>query len=68
MSADEGAEADVSGQTRWFWFGIALAVLYAVYTILILVLLRVDQSIALVVAVGGSVAFGLAITTYVLYR
>jgi hypothetical protein len=67
MSTDEGRNVDASGRTRWLWFGVALTVVYAAYTILILFLLRVDQSIALIVAVGGSVAFGLAIIVYVLY-
>ncbi|WP_293027563.1 hypothetical protein [Natronococcus sp.] len=67
MSTDEMEETDASERTRWLWFGVALTIIYAAYTILILALLRVDQSIALVVVVGGSVAFGLAIMIYVLY-
>ncbi|MDG5818280.1 hypothetical protein [Natronococcus sp. A-GB7] len=67
MSTDEMRETDSSEQTRWFWFGVALTIVYAAYTILILALLRVDQPIALIVVVGGSVAFGLAIMIYALY-
>jgi hypothetical protein len=67
MSSDEMGETDASEQTRWLWFGVALTVVYAAYTILILALLRVDQSITLIVVVGGSAVFGLAIMIYVLY-
>ncbi|ELY56219.1 hypothetical protein C491_14767 [Natronococcus amylolyticus DSM 10524] len=67
MSTDERGETDASEQTRQLWFGVALAIIYAAYTILILALLSVDQSIALIIVVGGSVAFGLAIMIHVLY-
>ncbi|MDG5820664.1 hypothetical protein [Natronococcus sp. A-GB7] len=67
MSTDERGETDASEQTRWLWFGVALTIIYAAYTILILALLRADQSLALIVVVGGSLAFGLAIMIYALY-
>jgi hypothetical protein len=67
MSTDKMGETDASEQTRWLWFGAALTIVYAAYTILILALLRVDQSIALIIVVGGSAALGLAIMIYALY-
>jgi hypothetical protein len=67
MSTDEMEETDASEQTRWLWFGVALTIIYAAYTILILALLSADQSLALIVVTGGSVAFGLAIMIYGLY-
>ncbi|ELY53435.1 hypothetical protein C491_21141 [Natronococcus amylolyticus DSM 10524] len=67
MSTDEMGETDASEQIRWLWFGVALTIIYAAYTILILALLRADQSLTLIVVTGGSVAFGLAIIIDTLY-
>lgn len=67
MKANGGNESGISVRTEWFRFGIYLAFLYATFTLAIVYLLRVDQSLALLVAVVGSVTFGLAIIVYVLY-
>ncbi|WP_436347120.1 hypothetical protein [Natronorubrum sp. FCH18a] len=67
MNADDGEGAGLSGRREWFRFGVYLAFLYATFTLGVFSLLRVNQSIALVVTVGASIAFGVAITVYVLY-
>lgn len=67
MNTDDGEGRGVSGQQEWFRFGVYLAFLYATFTLGVFYLLRVDQTIALVVTVGASIAFGVAITVYVLY-
>ncbi len=67
MNTDEDEGAGLSGQREWFRFGVSLAFLYATFTLGVFSLLRVNQSVALVVTVGASIAFGVAITVYVLY-
>lgn len=62
---DDGT--DVRFDRSWFRFGYVLAILYAAFTVAVLFLLQLDQTIGLVVAVGASVVFGVAIMIYVLY-
>lgn len=54
-------------QKKWFRFGLAAAALYAAFTALVALLLRVDAELALVVAVVGSIASGVAVTVFALY-
>lgn len=68
MKANGNDESGTAVRTEWFRFGVYLAFLYATFTLAVFYLLRVvDQSIALVVTVVASVAFGVTITLYVLY-
>ncbi|THE64142.1 hypothetical protein D8Y22_14615 [Salinadaptatus halalkaliphilus] len=52
---------------EWFRFGIVLAILYAAFTVVLVSLLQFDQSIAIAVAAGASVVFGVAVMLYVIY-
>ena len=54
-------------RAEWFRFSLVLKFLYAMFALAVVFLLQRDQSIALLFAVVGSVAFGLVITRYVLY-
>lgn len=60
-------EIEFSMQNEWFRFGVFLAILYATFTLALFYLLRVDQTLALIVAVVMSIVFAVAITVYVLY-
>lgn len=66
---DEGFPGEV--QAKWLKFGIVLAVLYAVFTIVIILLLQFDQQLAIVVAIGGGIVIGIVVmllTKYVSQR
>lgn len=67
MEPDDSDGTGVPVRTEWFRFGLFLAFLYATSTLVVMFLLQQDQSVALLFAAVGSVAFGLAITVYVLY-
>lgn len=66
---DEEFPGDV--QVKWLKFGIVMAVLYAVFTVVIILLLQFDQQLAIVVAIGGGIAMGIGVmllTRYVSRR
>lgn len=67
MAANDGDGTGLSVQEGWFRFGVYLAFLYAAFTAVVFYLLRVDQTIGMVVAVAVSIVFGIAIMVYVLY-
>lgn len=57
----------VTVRTKWLKFGVAVAVLYAVFTAIVALLLRIDPQLGLVVAVAVSIVSGVALTVFVLY-
>ncbi|SDR03231.1 hypothetical protein [Natronobacterium texcoconense] len=69
MAADDDGRTglEVSGQRDWFRFGVYIAFLYAGFTLVILYLLQFDTTVGLVVAVVGSILYGIGIMVYVLY-
>lgn len=54
-------------ERRWFRIGIALFALHAVATLLAVLLLRVDRSLALVAILVGSVLAGWLMVFYFVY-
>ncbi|ADD04412.1 uncharacterized protein Nmag_0828 [Natrialba magadii ATCC 43099] len=67
MSSKGSDEVTFEIDEEWFRFGVYIAFLYAAFTLVIVYLLQFDQLIGLVVAVVGSIVFGLSIMVYVLY-
>ncbi|ELY93432.1 hypothetical protein C483_05693 [Natrialba hulunbeirensis JCM 10989] len=67
MRSKDSDETAVTIDEEWFRFGVYIAFLYAAFTLAIVYLLRLDQTIGLVAAVVGSIVFGLSIMVYVLY-
>ena len=61
----DGDPTEIQVEWGWFRFGIVLAILYALFTVLVVALLGVDQTLGLVFAVGGGVLIGLAVMVYV---
>lgn len=66
MSAN-GDSSRIQVEWDWFRFGLFLAFVYATFTALVFVLLRIDQSIAFVVAIVGGILFAAGIMMYVFY-
>lgn len=54
-------------QRKWLRFGVVIAILHALFLVLVVGLLRIDQTLGLVVAVSLSVVSGIAIVLFVLY-
>jgi len=52
---------------KWFRLGTAAAVLWAVFVVVLLLLLEMDPTIGLAFAVVGGIVFGVAFTLFVLY-
>jgi len=52
---------------RWAVYSAIAGTLWFAFTLLIIALLRVDQRLALAVAVGGSFLSGLVIVVYFVY-
>ncbi|OIB56785.1 hypothetical protein [Natrialba sp. SSL1] len=67
MSSKGSDETAFAIDEEWFRFGVYIAFLYAAFTLAIVYLLQLDQTIGLVAAVVGSIVFGLSIMVYVLY-
>lgn len=64
--SDDGRDG-IRIQRRWFRIGLALFGLHAVATLVAVLLLRVDRSLALVAIVVSSVLVGWLIVFYFVY-
>lgn len=54
-------------QKKWYRLGVAIAFLWAVFVVVLVFLLQIDQTIGLAFAVVASVLGGVALTLFVLY-
>ena len=69
MSTDPNRAGDADHRQRdWFRFGVVLAILWAVFTLVVVALLRVDTTLALGFAVVVATLGGAAPTLFVLFR
>lgn len=59
--------ADVPFEPKWFRLGVALAVIYATFTLVLVWLLAIDTTLALVVGVVGGTLGAIALMIFVLY-
>ena len=68
-NADPGTFADtgIPFERKWFRFGLALAFLYATFTLVLVWLLAIDQTLALVVAAVGGTVGAIALWIFVRY-
>ena len=55
-------------QKKWFRLGLGIAILHAIFILLIVLLLQVDLYLAIAVAIIGSTGGGIALLIFVLYR
>ncbi|WP_255193907.1 hypothetical protein [Natronobeatus ordinarius] len=65
--SDSTSGAITSVQRKWYRLGVAIAFLWAAFVVVLLFLLRIDQTIGLAFAVVASVLGGVALTLFVLY-
>lgn len=62
-----GNDPAIQFERKWFRLGLALAFVYAGFTLLLVTLLRVDQTLAFAVAVVGGTLGALALMVFVRY-
>ncbi|WP_331234327.1 hypothetical protein [Natronorarus salvus] len=63
----EGSDPGIRFERKWFRLGLALAFVYAGFTLLLVTLLRIDQTLAFAVAVVGGTLGALALMVFVRY-
>lgn len=67
MAGSDGPGFAISTRNKWFRLGLAIAFLHAAFTLLIVVLLRVDLVLAVTVAAVVSTVGAVVLTVFVLY-
>lgn len=61
------SDADTPFEAKWFRLGVVLAVLYAVFTLALVLLFTVSPRLALIVAAVGGTLGAIALMIFVLY-
>ncbi|SEQ50518.1 hypothetical protein [Natrinema salaciae] len=67
MGGPDGGASSDAPQTKWLRFGIGIAILQAVFLLLVVALLRIDRAVGLGVAVSLSVLGGIVVTVAIFY-
>lgn len=68
MSANDDPETGIRFRRKWFRLGVAIALLHATFTLFVVGLLRVDRTLAIVVAAVVGIVGAAALVVFVLYR